>query len=173
MFSKSQDGMSLNLTAIKKIKKHKRSIKVNYHDNLEKYKESLEKWQAWQKKASSKHDVKKARGMVNRLLVSVRNLEAKIESGDTPVPPISIQYARSDKEAYELLILHELGHRVKDDYDLHKIKVFFNQGQFPTEYSKRNFSEYFSEIYCLTKAGLIDQTVISDEAKTYFKKAIK
>ena len=165
--------MSINLTAIKKVKKQKLSIKVNYHEQLESAKEQLSKWEQWQEKASMPKDIKKARGSINRLKVTIRNLTDKITKGETPVPNTSVAYANNNNDALELIILHELGHRIKNSSNLNMFQVYFNQGQFPTQYSKRNISEYHSEVYCLTKMKLIDKAPISDEAKSFFKKEIK
>lgn len=173
IYSESLDSMGINLTNIKKVKKGGSSTPVNFHDQLEKNKDSLEKWLVFQEKAVTPKDKKKARGSINRLHVSIRNLEDKITKGETPLPYVSHRYAKNLEEALELIVLHELGHREKNKSDLFRFQAFFNQGNFPTEYSKHNISEYHSEIYCLTKMKMIDKTPISDEAKEYFKKTIK
>ena len=172
VYSESQNGMSINLTNIKKLKTGQKP-KTNFHDELKANKESLEKWLAFQEKAKQPNDVKKARGAVNTLKVRIRNLEDKINKGETPVPFSSASYASNEKDAIEAVILHELGHKNKHKADLFKLQVFFNKGEFPTEYSKRNISEYHSEIYSLVKMGLINKSPISDEAKKYFRKALK
>jgi hypothetical protein len=172
VFSDTIDGMAINITNIKKIQFGGTNRK-NYHDQLEEDKEKLEKWREFQKKAITPKDKKTARTMVNRLSMHVHNLESKIRKGETAVPHTCVSYAKNKEEAIELVILHELGHREKHKADLFKMQVYFNNGEFPTEYSKRNIGEYHSEVYALTKKKLINKTPISDEAKTYFRKAIK
>jgi hypothetical protein len=169
IYSKSLDSMGINLTNIKNIKTGG-SIEINYHKQLENSKESLEKWEEFYKKHPND---RKARGMVSKLITIIRNLENKIKSGSTPVPSVSTAYFKNKNDAIEGIILHELGHRVEDKYNMEKFRYFFNRGDFPTEYSKRNLGEYFSEVYALTKMKLIDKAPISDEAKEYFKKVIK
>lgn len=172
IYSESLDGMGINITNIKKLKTGS-IVKVNYHDQLKSNQESLVKWEVFQKKAVSPKDKKKARGAINRLSSSIRNLEDKIRKGETPVPFSSSAYAKSKEDAIESVVLHELGHRERHKHDMFKIQVYYNNGEFPSEYSKRNISEYFSEIYALVKMRIIDKTPISDEAKREFKKIIK
>ena len=176
VYSETLDGIGINLTELKKIKKGSFSVNPNdlsYHDKLKINQSNLSKWEAFQEKAVSPKDIKKARGGVNRSKTAIHNLEAKIRNGDVPVPSNAFNYTKNDKEAIENVILHELGHREKSKHDLFKIQVYFNNGEFVSEYSKRNISEYFSEVYSLVKMNLIDRTPISDEAKAFFKKAIK
>jgi hypothetical protein len=176
VYSESMDAMQFNLSYVKKLNTTGRGkADVNYNEDLQKAKESLSKWQKHQENLSPhmKKDIKKARGAVNRLKVTIRNLEDKINRGETPVPFTSAAYTKNGNEAIEITILHELGHRkqAQNKLDQFKSQVYFNQGQFPSEYSKRNIKEYMSEIYALVKMKLLDKTPISDEAKIYFKGA--
>lgn len=172
VYSESMDSMAINITNIKKLK-YGLSPPSNFNDQLKVNKKSLAKWEEYQKKVTSTSDIKKARGIVNKLKINIRNLEDKIRNGDIPVLGVSTSYTKSKEDAIESIILHELGHRVMSKYDTTKFQIFFNKGDFPTEYSKRNIKEYFSEIHSLTKMKLIDNTPISEEAKKYFKKVIK
>ncbi len=177
VYSPSKDGMQFNLSNAKKLKKGTGKVVRNFNDELESHKISLSKWEAYQSKLSPTHkkELKKARGSINRLKVSIRNLERKISTGETPAPNSSLSYTSNVKDAIEITVLHELAHRYTNtkQIDKHKAQVYFNRGQFPTEYSKRNLIEYIAEIYALVKMKLLDKTPMSDESKIYFKKEFK
>jgi len=170
-YSETLDAIKINLTELKKVKKLSLGKPpVNYHDQLKVNKESLEKWKEFYEDNPKN---KKARGMVNRLSVSVRNLEDKINNNEVSLPGNSLHYAKSLDQAIESIILHELGHRAWKTADTAMSNVFFNQKQFPTEYSKRNVKEYHSEMYALAKMKALDKAPISKEAKDHFKKEYK
>jgi hypothetical protein len=173
VYSKSMDGMKLNVTALKKVRAGTAKDVLSYNDQLDRQKENLEGWKKFQAKAVTKADKKKARGAINRINTSIRRLERNIEQGLQAVPGNAFSYAKTKEAAIENIIVHELGHRVYDDFDQTGTGRFFRANQFVSEYSKTNEREYFSEIYSLVKMDLIDETVISQEAKDYFKQLIR
>ncbi|MCK4776734.1 MAG: hypothetical protein KAS39_00050, partial [Actinomycetia bacterium] len=171
VYSKSLDGMKINVTNLKKVKKAPVGRKVpSYQEQLETNKESLKKWEAWP--AKSKADIKKKRGSINRLKTNIRNTERKILAGEQAVPFNATAFTKDKLEAIENSMLHELGHRSQDSYDMTRNNAFFRRGDFPTEYSKTNANEYWSEVYSLAKMDLLDNTLMSKEAKAYYKKLI-
>jgi hypothetical protein len=172
LYSESLDGMEINLSRLKDLH-FDRATAIDYNEQLKQAEELLAKWKEYQENAVTQLDKKKALISVNKISARLHILKDKITMGDIAVPYEATSYARNKDEALEMIILHELGHREKHKYDLFKFQSFFNQGQFPTEYSKKNISEYFSEVYALTKMKLIDKTGISDEAKEYFKSKIR
>jgi hypothetical protein len=171
VYSPSMDSVQLNFS-MKKLSSP-RGVKVtNLQDRLANAKENLKKWEKFQSKAKSPKDVKTGRGGYSKTSSIIIHLEDKIRRGDIPVPYNSFDYAKDSEQVLEMIIVHELGHRYwhkKLGGSDSKIHVFYNQKQFPSEYSKINITEYFAELYSLTKVGLIDKADISNEVKTYMK----
>lgn len=172
VYSPSMDSIQFNLTRVKHIKKMKLKASPGEKDFgalLASNEESLEKWQLWQGNNPAPKDQKKARGAINRLHMTIRNLKGKIEKGEASLPGNAFQYAKNLNQALELIVVHEIGHRDARNMDV--FKRYHGQRQFVSDYSQVSPVEYQAEIYSLVKTGLLNKTGLSAEAKKELKKA--
>lgn len=141
LYSSSNNSISINASNISKVKP----------EILKSYPEQVDQLNGWIKKytdeylGNSKYNQKEVNSRINKYTEAKRKIEYKLKNGEESKHFTVMGMAKSDEEAFEMLMTHEIGHYRHYKNIGEKTNFNFNKKNAISDYGAYNDKEYLAE----------------------------
>lgn len=143
MYSNHESKITINASHIDSFKPKPLD---SFDSRISKAKTLIEKYET-EYLGKPNYDQRKVERSISQMKLDIYRLEMKIKNGERPLPFTFTQMANTDKESFQMLITHEIGHmRHYKDLNVNDY-IQWKPSAANSDYGKTNVKEYLAEWY--------------------------